>query len=112
MLKKVKKTTLLIILGFSLYGGTGPLQAGGSDGDQTITYVCDDGSEIQVRYLNSDGQSSAILTRNGNSRTLDQIRAASGSKYGDASLTWWEKGGSSLLIDTQASIRQECRTEP
>ena len=85
------------------------LRAGESDSDQSITYICTDGNEIQVRYINTDEKSSAIVTVNGDGTRLEQIRAASGAKYSNGNLTWWEKGGTGLLMQNDEITKRDCK---
>ena len=109
MINQLKFYRILVVFLFA--AGTGPIYAGESASSHSIAYSCEDGSEIQVEYVSANGQSTAVLKRDGITLTLEQVRAASGTKFSDGTLTWWEKGGESLLIEDNISRQYQCKEQ-
>jgi membrane-bound inhibitor of C-type lysozyme len=75
----------------------------------TFTYTCADGGEVQVAHSSDGTASSVTLTFEGDSAILAQVRAASGAKYSNGSLTWWEKGDSGMVLRDDKVVRRDCR---
>ena len=62
---------------------------------QAHVWKCDDGTAIQTRNLTSPP--SVTLRIGAETRTLPQVRAASGARYEDATMLFWTKGDSATF---------------
>ena len=71
----------------------------------SVTYTCGDASEIQI----ARSANRVTLTIGGESSALPQVEAASGAKYSDGTLTWWEKGDTGLVMQGDSVSLRDCR---
>ena len=107
-LPKTLFTTPLLIaaLMVAACSTTAPAPAGPSGTLQAHVWQCGDGSTISTRNLSSPA---GIALRTGSeTRTLPQVRAASGVRYQDAVMQFWTKGDSATL-ERQAGATVDCR---
>ena len=109
MLKTFNNACLAFALGFILLTAAETNWARESTDELAVIYTCDSGNQIGVRYRNTDDKSTALLSWNGNSTKLQRIRAASGAKYRNDALTWWEKGGTGLLMQNDRTVERDCK---
>jgi membrane-bound inhibitor of C-type lysozyme len=73
---------------------------------QAHVWQCTDGSAVQTRNIASPP---ALALRIGNdTRTLPQVRAASGVRYEDAAMVFWTKGDTATL-ERKPAKTTECR---
>lgn len=83
-----------------------PAPAGPGSALQAHVWQCSDGSTINSRNLTSPP---GIALRTGSeTRTLPQVRAASGARYQDAMMQFWTKGDSATL-ERQTGTAIDCR---
>ena len=87
--------------------GTPPLIPAGPGGTlQAHVWQCSVGTTIHTRNIASPP---AIALRTGNeTRTLPQVRAASGARYQDATMQFWIKGDSATF-ERQPGTTTDCR---
>lgn len=90
----------------SACGTTAPAPAGPSGTLQAHVWQCSDGSTINTRNLSSPA--GIVLRTDSETRTLPQVRAASGVRYQDAVMQFWTKGDSATL-ERQAGATVDCR---
>ncbi len=77
--------------------------------DSLFIYTCSDGSIIKVKYKHlKEGQPSAVVEIDGVSTTLERVRSASGSKYSNNLLVWWEKGDTGFVQLHGQVVKCEC----
>ena len=77
--------------------------------DPPFIYTCSDGSIIKVKYRHpEERQPSAEVEIDGVSTTLEKVRSASGSKYSNGLLVWWEKGGTGFVQLSGQIVKREC----
>ena len=73
----------------------------------TVTYICESGNEIVVRYDNTDADAPAAqLIYKNQTFDLYNVRSASGARCAteqglapDKGLQWWTKGGEATLSE-------------
>jgi membrane-bound inhibitor of C-type lysozyme len=63
----------------------------------TVNYFCADGRRLVVTYINDLDPVSASVVVAGNTYVLPQVVAASGARYSDGKVTWWNKGREGTL---------------
>lgn len=73
----------------------------------TYVYLCD----VDVRFVVRVQEDSVRLSRGVNHVTLPQVRAASGTRYGNDSITFWSKGLEARL-ETPADTVVGCHGTP
>ena len=82
---------------------------------QTGAYADEGADELRayrlaVKHLNDGGGGMLdTLTIGGESSALPQVEAASGAKYSDGTLTWWEKGDTGLVMQGDSVSLRDCR---
>jgi membrane-bound inhibitor of C-type lysozyme len=60
-----------------------------------IAFTCDDGKRVSADF---DAVSGAVqLEKDGKTITLPQVEAASGSRYADGAIEFWDHGGEAML---------------
>ena len=64
-----------------------------------ITYFCDGGAVVQVRYLDAGPNSLALLPIDGEQRIFVNVIAASGARYVSGEYEWWSKGRNASLTN-------------
>jgi membrane-bound inhibitor of C-type lysozyme len=77
----------------------------------THVYTCTPSSPITVKYDNTAGaDAQAVVTLDGRTYTLTQVRSASGARYlteqgrsPGATLVWWNKGQGGTLFEGKVS---------
>ncbi len=80
---------------------------------EDITYFCDGGALVEVRYLNAGPNSLALLPIAGEQRIFVNVIAASGARYVSGEYEWWTKGRSASLTnatndaDTQSCVEMD-----
>lgn len=100
-------TLLLAALLMTTGCGTPPPTPAGPGGTlQAHVWQCSDGSTINTRNLSSPP--GIALRKGSETRTLPQIRAASGARYQDATMQFWTKGDSATF-ERQSATTLECR---
>jgi putative lipoprotein len=73
---------------------------------QAYVWQCADGSTINTRNISSPP---AIALQSGNeTRTLSQVRSASGARYQDATMQFWNKGNTATF-ERPSAAAIECR---
>ena len=75
----------------------------------TVTYFCSDTTEIKISRSPNSVPPSVTLTIDGQSAVLKQGPAASGVKFSDGKLTWWERGTTGMVMLGNETIHRECR---
>ncbi|MGH6763896.1 MAG: MliC family protein [Phyllobacterium sp.] len=90
-------------------GGSGnlPKPASTAEAVTTVTYICESGNEIVVRYDNTNADApTAQLTYKNQTFDLYNVRSGSGARYAteqglapDKGLQWWTKGGEATLSE-------------
>lgn len=70
---------------------------------QTFVYECSDGSQFTARI---EGEQAWLFLRSG-TVSLPHVRAASGAKFSDGTITYWSKGDTALL-ERPGQQRAEC----
>ena len=74
-----------------------------------VTYFCSDTTEIKISRSPTSVPPTVTLTIDGESAVLEQGPAASGAKFSDGNLTWWEKGDTGLIMLGNETIHRDCR---
>lgn len=78
-----------------------------------ITYFCNGGAVVEVRYLNAGPNSLALLPIKGEQRIFVSMIAASGVRYVSGEYEWWSKGRDASLTnamdpaDTQSCVETD-----
>ena len=78
-----------------------------SESRTPVLYSCSDGTIVSVREYHTPG---IALETDGFSGVLEHVRSASGSRYSDGAVEWWEKGGTGFLRKNGQIIKRDCRT--
>lgn len=103
------RTAALLLAAALLTAGCGtPPQAPLGRGNplQAHVWQCSDGTTIHTRNIASP---QAIALRTGNeTRTLPQVRTASGARYQDATMQFWTKG-ESATFERHPGTTTDCR---
>lgn len=73
-----------------------------------VTYDCADGQQMQVRY--GPGPQ-AVLSMDGASLRLPQLRSASGIRYGNGKTTLYGKGGDAFVERDGRHIADRCHAK-
>jgi membrane-bound inhibitor of C-type lysozyme len=63
----------------------------------TVNYFCADGRRLAVTYVSDLEPGSARVAVGGNTYVLPQVVSASGARYSDGKITWWNKGREGTL---------------
>jgi membrane-bound inhibitor of C-type lysozyme len=63
----------------------------------TVNYRCTDGRLVAVTYVNEPDPVSATLVVAGKSYELPHVVSASGARYSNGKITWWNKGSEASL---------------
>ena len=66
---------------------------------ENLTYFCDGGALVEVRYLNAGPNSLALLPLDGEQRIFVSVIAASGVRYVSGEYEWWTKGRNATLTN-------------
>jgi membrane-bound inhibitor of C-type lysozyme len=111
-MKTIRFSTLLLpvtALPIALAIATVPVQAQGQDQELTTTYryQCSEGRSFEAAY----SLDSATVQLEGETLTLDQIPAASGTRYSDGSTTLYTKGEEAFIEVDGATTYDECMGE-
>jgi membrane-bound inhibitor of C-type lysozyme len=72
---------------------------------KSFRYNCDDGTQLIVVFA---GMKAARLTIGARTVVLPIAMSGSGSRYADATMTFWIKGDSAML--TRGAVTTECHT--
>jgi membrane-bound inhibitor of C-type lysozyme len=82
----------------------------GLDGRTWALYACEGGATAEAGF---GGPGEPVRLRlSGRDMTLEPVPAASGTRYSDGTLTFWDKGGEALLIDETTGEQWRCRRMP
>lgn len=73
-----------------------------------VTYDCADGRQMQVRY---GPGAQAVLSMDGASLQLPQLRSASGIRYGNGKTTLYGKGGDAFVERGDQRIAERCHAK-
>ena len=94
-------------------GCAGSVDSGSPDAvPQTFTFHCDDGSSVVLTYPNAEEAAArATLHLDGEDFPIERLPAASGARYGNGRLIWWEKGGVAFIEVDGERIRNDCEVE-
>lgn len=85
------------------------LPLGAGDGVVSARYVCEDGTEYAVRYVNSGPNSLALIALPEGERVFVNVIAASGARYVAGAYEWWSRGETARLSNAQAPNEEtEC----
>lgn len=85
-----------------------PLQGATLD---EVTYFCDGGALVEVRYLNAGPNSLALLPIDGEQRIFVNVIAASGARYVSGEYEWWTKGRSASLTNAMDEAATQACTQ-
>lgn len=69
---------------------------------KTVSYVCDGGARLDVRYVNAGDVSLAAFLVEGRTVVASASVAASGVRYVGGRYVWWTKGDAATLSDIMA----------
>jgi membrane-bound inhibitor of C-type lysozyme len=85
----------------------------GTSGEVTSAiYACEDGSKLQVRYINTEDNQLAVLTLDDTDRIFVTTISASGARYVSGVYEWWIKGSSAHLSNRQRQDESlTCQTD-
>ncbi len=72
---------------------------------KSFRYTCEDGTQLTVVF---EGMKAARLTIGKRTIVLPIAMSGSGSRYADATMTFWIKGNSAML--TRGAVTTECHT--
>lgn len=76
------------------------------------SYICGDGPEFGVRYVNADPNYFAVLSVDGGEpRVFVAVLAASGVRYVSGPYQWWSKGDGATLSDLRDESAEKTCTE-
>ena len=102
------KTSALVLFGLCLLT-VGRTDASKAVDQQVYRYRCDNGFVLEVVYGKAaDGNGTARITVDGESRLLRQGRAASGARYVADGWGWWSKGQEGVLQQATPGRRDRC----
>jgi membrane-bound inhibitor of C-type lysozyme/uncharacterized membrane protein len=88
-------------------GGRQPVPVSAQGLQRTFVYECSDGYRFVVRI---EGEKAWLFLPE-QTVSLPQVPSASGAKYSDGLLTFWNKGEEALFEDGKATSR-DCRNNP
>lgn len=103
-----KETAIAALLGLALVGCTTRESAEG-DG-AIVTFACESGETIQAAFSATPGGEVELVLPE-QEVSLPQVEAASGAKYSDGTVTFWEKGGEALVEVDGEVVLQSCVSE-
>jgi membrane-bound inhibitor of C-type lysozyme len=72
----------------------------------TFEYACDDSRNLSVTYFKVPGPTHARLVIGDETHDLPHVVSASGARFSDGKITWWEHGGEAEL--SRGSVETEC----
>ena len=72
----------------------------------TFEYLCDDSRNVTVTYFKIPGPAHARVAVGEESYELPHVVSASGARFSDGKITWWEHGGEAEL--TRGGAETEC----
>lgn len=72
-----------------------------------VRYRCADGQVIGVTFQHRGKR--ALVEAGGWSHLLPQVPAASGAKYSDGKVTFWNKGSTAFMEEGGALTRRDCK---
>ena len=72
----------------------------------TIGYVCSDSRSLTVTYFNAPAPGRARLVAGDETYELPHVTSASGARFTDGKIDWWEHGGKAEFSRDGAST--EC----
>lgn len=75
-------------------------------GGPRMDWRCDGGAAFSAR-IKSDGVAEVFAA--GRVYNLPHVQAASGARYGDGSVEYWERGGEATLSGAQGGPYSNCR---
>lgn len=70
--------------------------------DSTVSYSCEDGTELDVRYVNAGSVSLAVFDWEGDRYVGSSAVSASGARYVADRFVWWTSGEEATLTDELA----------
>lgn len=73
-----------------------------------VTYVCADHASIEAQYPTDNADQVTVTLPNQDPVILPRVESASGAKYSDGSLTFWEKGGEAMVESDGQSLYGGC----
>lgn len=89
----------LSLLAGSAYAGEITLEFPGDIEDTTVSYACEGGADMDVRYVNAGNSSLAIFEWEGERYVASAAISASGVRYVGDRFVWWTSGEEATLSD-------------
>lgn len=97
----------LALLAGSVHAGEVTLDFPGEVEDTTVTYACEAGQMMEVRYINGGNASLVIFDWEGERYVASAAISASGVRYVGDRFVWWNKGEEATLYDELAGADAE-----
>jgi membrane-bound inhibitor of C-type lysozyme len=99
-----------MVVGFSAPSGVEAQQHFG------VAFRCEQGVQIEVEYLKDDTVTVVMSDAKGvinfgnddGPIKLQRLRSASGARYGNGTMIFWEKGGEAMLLMDDRKIAENC----
>ncbi len=73
------------------------LQMGPQDELRSIRYSCNDGTELNVQYINTGANALAVMRLAGDDLIFVNVISGSGARYVSGAREWWTKGAEATL---------------
>ena len=106
-MRVVSATIGLTLLAGSAHAGEVTLDLPGDVEDSSITYACESGQVMEVRYVNGGKASLAIFDWDGERYVASAAISGSGVRYVGDRFVWWNKGEEATLYDELAGADAE-----
>ena len=97
----------LILLTSSAHAGEVTLDLPGEIEDTTVSYACESGPVMDVRYVNGASASLAIFDWEGERYVASAAISGSGVRYVGDRFVWWNRGNEASLFDELAGADAE-----
>ena len=82
--------------------------SGGAPGGPFTQWRCDGGAAFSVR-VSTDGEGSAEVFAGGQTYRLPRIAGASGLRYSNGQVEYWERGGAATVSGARGGPYDNCR---
>ena len=109
----MKRYILVLVqaLWLMVAAGVVPCNAGNPADSVTVIYVSSQGQRLTARF-NNDVQTVTVRLPDGRSVTLPRAMSASGARYSDGKMTFWEHQGSAGFFIGERRIFEGAESVP
>lgn len=97
MPKVIRSSLLLAPAALALASGCQPVEAPAGAPDDSVTFACADGTTLITR-LEADRNALSVIIPGRAQLRLPQVASASGARYSNGNITFWNKGSEGQWI--------------